>query len=91
MKVVDIYLDKVKTSVKFVKILEQVKTLACSRVFTDLLSKSHRHSPRFSPGYEGTENMFFFKLAFYYTETECYKKIHYVRMVFTRKVHAEIR
>ena len=31
-----------------------------SRVFTDLLSKSPKRSPRFSPGYEGTEKMFYF-------------------------------
>ena len=52
-----------KTSVKFVRILEQVKTLYCaSRVFTDLLSISPKRSPRdrFSQGYECTENMFYF-------------------------------
>ena len=31
-----------------------------SRVFTDLLSNSPKRSPLFSPGYEGTENMFYF-------------------------------
>ena len=31
-----------------------------SRVFTDLLLNSPKHLPRFSPGYEGTENMFYF-------------------------------
>ena len=31
-----------------------------SRVFTDLLSNSLERLPRFSPGYEGTENMFYF-------------------------------
>ena len=41
-----------KTSAMFVRILEQVKT--------DLLSNSPKRSPRFSPGYEGTENMFYF-------------------------------
>ena len=30
------------------------------QVFTDLLSNSVKRSPRFSPGYEGTENMFYF-------------------------------
>ena len=29
-----------------------------SRVFTDLLLNSPKRSPQFSPGYEGTENMF---------------------------------
>ena len=29
-------------------------------VFTDLLLNSPKCSPRFSPGYEGTENMFYF-------------------------------
>ena len=46
-----------KTSAKSVRILEQVKTL---EVFTDLLSNSPKRSPRFSPGYEGTETCFFF-------------------------------
>ena len=31
-----------------------------SRVFTDLLSNSLKRSLRFSPGYEGTENVFYF-------------------------------
>ena len=31
-----------------------------SWVFTDLLSNSHKRLPWFSPGYEGTENMFYF-------------------------------
>ena len=31
-----------------------------SRVFTDLLSNSPKRLPRFSPGCEGTENMFYF-------------------------------
>ena len=29
-------------------------------IFTDLLSTSPKRSSRFSPGYEGTENMFYF-------------------------------
>ena len=33
------------------------KPLTASRVFTDLLSNSPKHSPRFSPGYEGMEKM----------------------------------
>ena len=33
---------------------------AASWVVTDVLSNSHKHLPRFSPGYEGTENMFYF-------------------------------
>ena len=45
---------------KLVRILEQVKPLTASRVFTDLLSNSPKRSPRFSPSYEGTENMFYF-------------------------------
>ena len=32
-------------------------------IFTDLLSNSPKHSPRFSPGYEGTENMFYFLIV----------------------------
>ena len=39
---------------------EQVKTLTASRVFINVLSSSHKRSPWFSPGYEGTENMFSF-------------------------------
>ena len=31
-----------------------------SRVFTDLLSNFPKRSPRLSPGYEGTGNMFYF-------------------------------
>ena len=49
-----------KTSAKLVRILEQVKTSTASQVFTDLLSNSPKRSPRFSPGYEGKENMFYF-------------------------------
>ena len=36
------------------------KPSTASRVFTDLLLNSPKHSPRFSPGYEGTKNMFCF-------------------------------
>ena len=36
------------------------KPSTVSRVFTDLLSNSPKHSPWFSPGYECTENMFYF-------------------------------
>ena len=36
------------------------KPSTASRVFTDLLSNSPKCWPRFSPGYEGTENMFYF-------------------------------
>ena len=32
--------------------------LSCG--ITDLLSNSPKRSPQFSPGYEGTENMFYF-------------------------------
>ena len=39
-------------SAKFARILDQV--------FTDVLSNSPKCSPRFSPGYEGTEKMFYF-------------------------------
>ena len=45
---------------KFVRILKQVKPSTVSRVFTDLLSNSPKHLSRFSPGYESTENMFYF-------------------------------
>ena len=34
------------------------------RIFTDLLSKSPKRSPRFPPGYEGTENMFYLSIKF---------------------------
>ena len=36
------------------------KPSTASRVFTDLLPNSPKRSPRFSPGYESTENMFYF-------------------------------
>ena len=36
------------------------KPSTASWAFTDLLSNSPKHSPRFSPGYKGTENMFHF-------------------------------
>ena len=53
-----------KTSEKFVKILEQMKTrdLAQLRVFTYLLSNSPKpvRLTEFLPGYDGTENMFYF-------------------------------
>ena len=38
----------------------KLRVTTASRVFTDLLSNSPKCSPRFSPGYEGTENMFYF-------------------------------
>ena len=47
-------------SPKFVRIFEQMKTLTVFRVFTDMLSNSPKRSPRCSPGFEGTENMFYF-------------------------------
>ena len=34
--------------------------MTASRVFTELLSNSPKPLPRFSPGYEGMENMFYF-------------------------------
>ena len=51
-----------KISSKFLGILEQVKSsgTASRRVFTDLLSNYLKLSPWFSPGYEGTEKMFYF-------------------------------
>ena len=36
------------------------KPSTASGVFTDLLSNSPKCSPQFSPGFEGTENMFYF-------------------------------
>ena len=36
------------------------KLLTSFQVFPDLLANSPKCSPRFSPGYEGTENMFYF-------------------------------
>ena len=43
------------------RILEQVKTFCCaSRIFTDLLSNSPKHSLPSDFTYEGTEKMFFF-------------------------------
>ena len=51
-----IHFSDKKTSAMFVRILEQVK----SRVFTDLLLNSLKRTPRFSPGYDGTEKIFYF-------------------------------
>ena len=45
-----------KTSAKFVRIHEQVIT----DQIIDLLSNSPKRLPRFSPGNEGTKNMFYF-------------------------------
>ena len=42
------------------KFLSRWKPSTGSRVFTDLFSNSPKGSPRFSPRYEGTENMFYF-------------------------------
>ena len=51
----------VKTSAKFVRIFEQVKPSTAFRGFTELLrSNSPKRSPRFSPGFEDTESMFYF-------------------------------
>ena len=50
-----------KTSARFVRILKQVEpSMRLGFFFTDLLSNSPKRSPRFSPGSEGTENMFYF-------------------------------
>ena len=40
--------------------LSRWKLSTAPRVFTDLLSNSPKCLPRFSPGYEGTDNMFYF-------------------------------
>ena len=45
----------VKTSTKFVRVLEQLKALNFVSVFTDLLLNSPKRSQQFSPSYEGTE------------------------------------
>ena len=43
------------------RILKQVKNPGLHlRFLTDLLLNSPKCAPRFSPGYEGTENMFYF-------------------------------
>ena len=47
----------VKNLAKFMRILEQVKTSNC---VSDLLLNSPKSSPRFSPGCEGTEKIFYF-------------------------------
>ena len=50
-----------KTSAKFVRILEKVKTLDCVSGFHwSALEFSQTFTDWFSPGYEGTENMFYF-------------------------------
>ena len=46
-----------------------------SRVFTDLLSNSPKRSPPFSPGYEGTENMFYFLNLILFIKDKNYKKL----------------
>ena len=43
-----------------VALLEGISLRSASRVFTDLLLNSLKRLPRFSPGYEGTEIMFYF-------------------------------
>ena len=40
------------------------KPSTATRVFTDLLLNSSKHSPQFSPGHEGTENMFYFLIVY---------------------------
>ena len=42
------------------KAFDSVFRLAALGTFSDLPSNSPKRSPRFSPGYEGTENMFCF-------------------------------
>ena len=56
-----------------------------SRVFTDLLLNSPKHSPRFSPGYEGMENMFYFlsKLQYFVFEYQYFTFLKLsVRLLF---------
>ena len=48
---------------KRLRVPSRRKPSNASRVFTDLLSNSPKSSPRFSPGYEGTENMFYFLIS----------------------------
>ena len=47
-------------SVKTRDAVEDYHMLKNSQVFTDLLLNSPNRSPRFSPGYGGTVNMFYF-------------------------------
>ena len=54
-----------------------------SRVFTDLLSNSPKRSPRFSPGYEGTENMFYFLIVTSHACIHCFFSICTNRPVAT--------
>ena len=42
---------------------EKLKPWTVSRAFTDLLSNSPKRSPRFSPAYEGKDNMFYFLIV----------------------------
>ena len=44
----------------YFSLLSGTKNSTASRFFTNLLSNSPKRSPRFSPGYESTENMFYF-------------------------------
>ena len=50
---------------------ENNQMMIASQVFTDLLLNSPKHSPQFSPGNEGMENMFYFLKR--YIANECYK------------------
>ena len=52
--------------VKTEKFSSKWKSSTASQVFTDLLSNSPKRSPRFLPGYKGTENMFYFLTNFYF-------------------------
>ena len=57
-----------------VRILVQMKTLDCVSIgflLHDLLSNSPVRSPRFSTGYEGKENMFYFLKEQHYFTTYC--------------------
>ena len=58
-------------SAMFGRILEQMKTSTASWLFTDLLSNSPKRSPQFSPGYESTENMFYFLSIKVWSEIGC--------------------
>ena len=67
--------------------------MTASQVFTDLLSNSPKHSPRFSPGYEGTENMFYFLIGLpgYHNSGHSSKLPSQVRILIGQDVTISLR
>ena len=82
----------VKTENNFIKEIKHVVRAfiasTASRVFTDLLSNSPKRLPRFSPGSESTENMFYFlikwELSMGYV-TEKYEEVKLIAQGITMR------